>query len=276
MRVQLKTLACLAGLGLALAPAMSRAAPVLPAATFTCSVGFGPEAEEGVGCSGTANSAGAEYTYGPDTNGISGHGVVTISGGSDPSIYAYATLSTSQDFGHGGAGGSLTYYFLFDDPDHAASIVQTGIQGSVLQRLSNVGNLTGDSSVTISDADGNLIFSADPSGGVREYTSAGDVFYTGGTSPTGSYSAQFPFQPNVVYQVVMNASVVVAGGSASGEASVDPMFTILDPTDAGITLLFSPNLTATPLPAALPMMLGGLSVFGLAARRRRRQYAGAL
>lgn len=74
----------------------------------------------------------------------------------------------------------------------------------------------------------------------------------------------------LVTQMVANASV--------GGIWFDPNATVelLDAAPTNQVLAFGADVAATPLPAALPMFLGGLGILGLVSRRRKQKPAASI
>lgn len=89
---------------------------------------------------------------------------------------------------------------------------------------------------------------------------------------TTNVSTTLALYTGVVYQVSMgvNTQSNVSGNTAS--ASVDPMIALAasDPNSSQYQLVFSPNVTAVPLPNSVWLMLSGVGgLFAMVCRRRR-------
>ena len=82
---------------------------------------------------------------------------------------------------------------------------------------------------------------------------------------------------NQLYEVDITAMAIVSQEDGTETAFIDPFFQIDDPTLASeFTIVFSPGITndtpdlsATPLPASLPLFAGGLGFVGYLAKRRK-------
>lgn len=98
---------------------------------------------------------------------------------------------------------------------------------------------------------------------------------------TASFDQTVTFQYNVSYAVVMDASAQ-ASFDHSAVAMVDPYFD-LSGLPNGVTFEISngignslPDVSATPLPATLPLFAGGLGFVGYLAKRRKKNATPAL
>jgi hypothetical protein len=93
---------------------------------------------------------------------------------------------------------------------------------------------------------------------------------------TYNYNLGFSMDSGVIYQVTLEAT---AFGTAT--TTLDPLFSINDPNAQDFSLNFSagiPNgaVSATPLPAALPLFASGLGALGVLGWRRKRKVAAAI
>ena len=205
---------------------------------------------------GAANAAPVDWNFGDHLGALgntqtftsSGPGLNLTARGFDPADHGTALFGKSAGSGETGLG-------LVDDPSGEDEItgrnfIQLNLDG-IRSELSNImfsmNSVTqGETWAVYGSEDGSpftftLLASGNDellhslAGGYDDY----DFFYTGGPPGTGT------------------------GGCGSG-------------CSANVLLgSFDATLTATPLPAALPMFLGGLGVMGLLARRKRRSTASA-
>ncbi|HVY99990.1 MAG TPA: hypothetical protein VHA35_10825 [Dongiaceae bacterium] len=193
------------------------------------------------------------------------------------SALAALVLAGGAAFGGGGADAATVYNYSF---------VQTGYDiNPVYAYQSSPGTLTGTFSASL-DPTGYL----DPSTltNVHFTFTYGDttVSYLSDGMPTvfsylvphrAGYTGSFTLVQNFLngFQVCVGLAVGLCGGGAAlGSLSVGPGAIPFELSYTGpvITLLsttFDPPVSATPIPAALPLFVSGLAGLGLIARRRR-------
>ncbi|HXW64800.1 MAG TPA: VPLPA-CTERM sorting domain-containing protein [Burkholderiaceae bacterium] len=222
-----------------------------------------------------------------------GGGSYSYSLTTSPSVSVTANYGSCPLGGCAGAGAQsqLTYYFEIVTPNNYtgpltqnvfltamgnASTSATGMNGGgvnveAFMQVSGFGISTIDDEVQMNF---NTITS-------DSYVEGTGVITTNNppTAMAGSFSengTELTVTVDDVYEIIINALTPQAcsagNGSASCAASVDPTITAPGLPN-GLTLEFSPNLAATPLPAALPLFASGLGALGLFGWRRKRNSA---
>jgi hypothetical protein len=196
--------------------------------------------------------------------------------------YAIPQLSVSmRTVGQAGANAEskLTYFIEFAGPSGGT----TSLSVSAFAEASSPGGagvLSGDSgdataAMTISNSFGQVAnvsaFSERPNGGLFETT----------------FNQTVTFQDNSVYTVFMDVTASADAyqdptGQSISSALVDPYFDLSNLPN-GVTFLESagignslPNVSATPLPATLPLFAGGLGFVGYLTRRKKNATSPAL
>jgi hypothetical protein len=233
----------------------------------SCTVSTGIDDPVIGGCSAAPIGLSGEVTY----PFLSGDAFVSI--GLNQSVSAVAALSQannpySQGLGFAHATGTLSYSLVVApiNPNNPGSqYVPITMQGeSTLTDLDFSAHNTASTSVTVQTAD-----------------QTQTVFQTGDSQTVPQLGQQhgyidtgFNLLEGATYLVTLTADAAVYQDTDTETALIDPVFSFTDPADASLYQLdFSPGITngvsATPLPAALPLFAGGLGVFGFLARRRK-------
>jgi hypothetical protein len=220
----------------------------------------------------TTNYFNQAVTSLPLTNTFSGnpYASATAAGGADPSVSALAEASggalyvSGQSTYSAGAGVNLLYYFEVVGP-----AANTPLPGAVTFAI----NISGSN--TEKDGYGDIIASSSSAASLVIGVSGTGEFYSNTTA--GSYSVPLTLFSDTVYFVEMNVSAQAEsnGGTAVGDASIDPVFT-LGPGSDDYSIIYSPGITqgiASGVPefSTWAMMLLGFTCLGLLAYRRRSQ-----
>jgi hypothetical protein len=251
------------------APGFAHAATVGAATYFNEVTAY--NGDTNYNASSTTNATGGIGIQGepPDTPPMTFYTVGTSNN------YAIPQLSVSmRTVGDAGANAEsrLIYFIEFSGP----SMGTTSIPVSAFAEASSPGGggvLSGDSgdataAMTIGNLFGQLVnvsvFSERPNGGRFETT----------------FNQTVTFQDNTVYTVFMDVTASADAyqdltGQTISDALVDPYFDLSNLPN-GVTFLESdgignslPNVSATPLPATLPLFAGGLGFVGYLAKRRK-------
>jgi hypothetical protein len=155
-----------------------------------------------------------------------------------------------------------------------STLTATSTPGIYVQNFSGNGDDTTYGSFTTGSMS-TVDFSKPPNiiisdGLFTETFSQGTLFGTssGNGSASGKGTATF-----TIDYVFTGGTRLFAGDT--GEATLTGTITSTSPTTESITGSYSGSLTATPVPAALPLFVGGLGMIGLLGQRRIRKNAAA-
>jgi hypothetical protein len=197
-------------------------------------------------------------SYGSSTGGVS------ISGGFDPTLTATA-ISAGGPYSDVGAQASLTYYMTVlplvpTAPTSVSALLTANVSIYVSGTMAT--NEGGSGTITIEGLIPDLTYE--------------NIVYGQNISATNGqgYSGVVTLAVGTTYEIDMTGEISASSlGPDVGEAILtdDPMFTFQDPNAADFALEFSPGLTATPLPPALPLFAGGMSIVGFFAQRRKKR-----
>jgi hypothetical protein len=249
----------------------ARADVVLP--DFSAGVNVSAcDCESGVSASGTS----ADVVWPPpniSSSVVSGEAKGTVS---NQTVSLSATLSQANNdtgigLGRAEATGSLTYYFEAIPNTRTGDSMKTlfvNVSGesslsNVLNTASPGGSMSASASITIQSVGFNQI---------ELQQSYSD------NSGRSDFAAKLDLTVNQLYEVDVTAMAIVSQEDGTETASIDPFFQIDDPTLASeFSIVFSPGisndapgLSATPLPASLPLFAGGLGFVGCLVRFRKR------
>jgi hypothetical protein len=227
-----------------------------------------------------ANSGPASANVGivvlPNAGPFTGSAFASITGSPTPSLSVSAAASgTPLEFGsiatgtfNTSAGAGLTYNFEL-----------TQVSGPSVGSVPVL--MTGSSSLTTQVS------------GLHDFTTTGvslqvgtvsnpSLFTLATTDNNAPFSSTLTILPNVEYSVTMGASVFVqvevgadVGSTLSASASIDPMFSIVDPTLAAeFQFNFSSGIgngvSAVPEPSTWAMMILGFMGLGFMGYRRKQ------
>jgi PEP-CTERM motif len=182
-------------------------------------------------------------------------------------VQAQATILSNSGFpiGAASASASLTYQmeivptpsFITQFVGHAVS-AEVILQGSYSPQLSS-STLLAEVSLTVTDESNNLIYTLDP-------------------TDLGVYAVDLNLSVDDPFTVYMTATAFIGQNIGTVTASIDPFFSIADPTLASeVQLVFSPGignvLSAVPEPSTWAMMLLGFAGIGFMAYRRKSKIA---
>jgi hypothetical protein len=227
-----------------------------------------------VGSSGPA-SANVGLVVPPNATPFTGSAFASISGSPTPSLsVSVAASGTALELGTTGtatfnmiAGASLTYNFEL-----------TQVSGPSVGSVPVL--MTGSSSLT-TQVSGQVVFTT-TSVGLQVGTGGNAPMFNLATDNNTPFSSTLTILPNVEYTVTMgaNAEAQVAVGSDFGStlgasASVDPMFSIVDPALAAeFQFNFSSGIdngvSAVPEPSTWAMMILGFMGLGFMGYRRKQ------
>ncbi|HLH94936.1 MAG TPA: hypothetical protein VKW08_07450 [Xanthobacteraceae bacterium] len=195
--------------------------------------------------------------------GISAHNTNNYAA---PSLSAYASVPSIVGLG-GDVQSNLTYFIRFNGKAGTVDVPVHGAGSASLSFASTIDLLSfANAQLSISNLDGADV----PLPAVAAFCD-----FTSCPSGKASLSLNkiLPFIVGDEYKVEMIASIGNIGSDAlTGSAFIDPFFI----TPAGYTLDISQGignspLSATPLPAALPLFASGLGAMGLFGWRRKRK-----
>lgn len=189
--------------------------------------------------------AGNEYTT---SNGTTGSPFTDIGTVGSPCL-EIGPFSTSG--GNNNGPGYVSYpYGSKNDP----SIYQFEWGGGVLEIQEEVGNNGADTNIDVELGllSGNTVNS---DGSLASYIVSTYIAY-GSSAPIVVYDAYLA-AGTYLLDTYLGTCEVPGSNCTTGENPTDPEYQAL--------------FTTTPLPAALPMFVGGLGIFGLVSRRRKRK-----
>lgn len=245
--------AAIGTLALTLGIHRAMASEVLPAATAFASAEAQPEPDPqaSVPPGNLPLSVSASFTT---PGGDQGSSTATVVGGADPYVSASATVTGATEVPCGGACGagasaSLDYYFEITGPDENVSVLLQGDNSIAESLVTDTGDAESSASVTITDVNGNTLFSSPGAG--------------------GSYESTLDLDVGSIYEIALEADAGAGNSNSpntfSASAFADPTLSILGMSASQYTIDFSSNLATTPLPPALPLFataLGGLILLG--------------
>jgi len=196
--------------------------------------------------------AGNEYTTSNGTTTVPGTDIGTVG---SPCL-EIGPFNATQ--GQNDGPGYVSYpYKSASNP----SIYQFTWNGGVLEIQEEVGNNGADTNIDVelglyySSGTGDTGLSVNSDGSLSSYLVSTDIAY-GSSAPIVVYDAYLA--PGIYdLDTYLGTCEVPGSNCTSGENPTDPDFQVL--------------FTTTPLPAALPMFVGGLGIFGLVAGRRKRK-----
>ena len=183
--------------------------------------------------------------------------------GPSPSLFVTGTAS-----GDGIATDTIIYRYFIE---------LTGPSGTVPLTVNTTGSAIGsaDASVVIlNTATLNVPYQALTGAGTVSVFDNGYIVNPSTPGTSFNRSDVVNITEGVVYEVAMQVRVIVDSSNSFGTASVDPFFQF----PVGYSLDISSGvgnspLSATPLPAALPLFAGGLGAMGLFGWCRKRKTA---
>jgi hypothetical protein len=170
-----------------------------------------------------------------------------------PSVSAFALANAGAT---AEAQSGLTYYVAF-----------SGNDGSVLVNIQASGDVNSTGGRAYLQLTLQTLF------GVNVFVQTFDI--TGG-SQLLSLNQTYTLDANALYRVIMDTEAFSLGSGGAASVHLDPFFA----APLGYTVLTSdgignasPNVGATPIPAALPLFASGLGVLGLMGRRKKKAAA---
>jgi hypothetical protein len=256
-----------------------------------------------IGPAGTPLLTSPGGTVGPGTSSSSGSIAITpeprIKGGGSVS---FTTPPSAYNTGDGQYGsnayysGNLTYYFEIGGPTSSVAVNAKAVAAYTTSALPSGGLASGviNFNVTQLDTFGDPISPdviRDTTGSIAAGSYHNPTAATsGGFTENGTYNLLTNTIYRVAMQVIAQVSIVntgssdpaATGGSASILASLDPTFAIASGVANADQYSFvfsdgignaSPPVSNTPVPAALPLFVSGLGLFGLFGVRRNRRGA---
>jgi len=232
-----------------------------------------------------SESAPGTYAYSATAPGASASGTITISNAQSPSVYAHGTATTSTLNGELAsfyASAVLTYQIEILGPGKSVDVSVNGsgnVSASSLAPGSYSNNImTAGFSVNQGYSVGQGFSVFDDTESINAYNSSGNgIHYNGPTSGAFNETGTYSFDLDTIYTVNILASVqsgisgALAGGTETMTAYVDPQFFIASTVSnpSAFSIVLSPDIGSTPLPAALPLFATGLGCLGLFGWRRK-------
>ncbi len=276
MRSKFASLAgCLAGTLILLLGSPAGAASLFPDATIdahvvSCGATCGTSLSVTTG-SGSAN----DWIAGADIIGSSmGYLLVQI----PPPSNTVGSTSLLNNVGTFSVGGSSTTFTATTSPSitttqNTTPNLGTDASGRLDYWFEVVGS-GGTASITVRALLSTAASAGDASQVAAQLVIVGTGLPNDSITGNSTYheSGTYTVNENTFYEVELITNLECGGLTPSCSASIDPTITSNTP---GVTLVFSPNLASTPLPAALPLFASGLGVMGLFGWRRKRKNVAA-
>jgi hypothetical protein len=248
------------------------ASPALFGVATSANAATVPDASfEGGICAGTSSVCNGQLGFPANTqvsySSSSGTASLTASYGLAPSPSLFVTGTASGD---GIATDTIIYRYFIE---------LTGPTGPVQLTVNTTGSAIGGASTSASvgltetgPTPSSAYFVSTSGGVVSVALDGGGNVNSSGTS--FNRSDVVTITEDVVYQVALSVVVFADSTNPQGTSSVDPYFQF----PVGYSLDISSGvgnspLSATPLPAALPLFAGGLGAMGLFGWRRKRKTA---
>jgi hypothetical protein len=251
---------------------------------------------------GISQATPSTYPTGPGT--ASGSGTINgtpapIISGTASAIFDGSSVPSTEIAGGFGStaqyNGTLIYYLEILGPAASVSVNVNALASFSTTALPASTNVEGNIQFTLAQLDQNgspILFPSiiaqrtwfEPGATSADVTGSNATGYSGGFIENGNYS----LLTNTIYLVGLQDLVTIGifnpgGGSATVSGLIDPTFQIAQGVTnaSAYNFYFSDGIgnspvSATPLPAALPLFAGGLGVIGLLARRRKRKATAVL